>query len=178
VITLCPDSASSDRIAGLQNLLAQQGISHYAKALGYKPHISLFSFTDQSPQDAISAATDISNCHFPMRITFDAIALFPGQNPVLWLAPIPSALLLSLHEKLHTALASLSTSRYFKPTHWTPHLTLAEGLTQANAPQAIATILPSFSPIECIFDSIEVVTFRPPKLVWRAPLLVNEPSET
>lgn len=175
VITLCMDADSSDRVTAFERLLAENGISNYAADLGYKPHISLFSFSDKDPQIAFQIAAQIAASNPSFRIVFDAVCLFPGERPVLWLAPVPSSTLLSLHEKLHVALASPTTSRYFQIGQWTPHLTLAEGLTQETAAKGIAAILPVFSSMELFFDTIEVATFYPPRVVWRGHLQANDP---
>jgi len=174
VITLCMDASSSNRVTAFERLLAENGISNYAADLGYKPHISLFSFSDKDPETAFQIVAQIAENNPSFRIVFDAVSLFPGERPVLWFAPVPSTTLLSLHEKLHAALASPKTSRYFQIGQWTPHLTLAGGLTQDTAAKGVAAILPAFSSMELFFDTIEVATFYPPRVVWRGHLQAND----
>jgi 2'-5' RNA ligase len=101
-----------------------------------------------------------------LPIYLEGVSLFAGASPVLWLAPASNSALLSLHNQLHAALAPHVVDRHYLPGRWIPHVTLAEGLDWARALEAIATILPVFSPIEGRLDRIEIVRFPPVTVIF------------
>jgi 2'-5' RNA ligase len=166
VITLCMDASSSDRVASLQRLLAERGISDYANRLGYKPHLSLLRFDNLEPEVVLPIVSRLAANIPSLPISLEGVALFAGASPALWLVPVANTALLSLHSHLHAALAQHVAHDHYQPDHWMPHVTLAEGLDHAGATNAIAAILPVFSPIKGRLDKIEIVCFPPVTVIW------------
>jgi hypothetical protein len=126
VITLCMDAASSGRVADLQRLLADRGISDYASRLGYKPHLSLLRYDGLEPDALLPLVPRLAAKIPSLPIYLEAVSLFAGPSPVLWLAQVINSDLLSLHGQVHAALVPHVAHRHYQPGRWMPHVTLAE----------------------------------------------------
>ena len=64
----------------------------------------------------------------------------------------------------------LARGLYSSPRLWIPHVTLAEGLNEAERAAARDALLPSFTPIEATADRLELVRFPPTHVEWGAAL--------
>jgi len=115
VITFCMDASSSARVATLQQLLANRGISDYARRLGYGPHLSLLSYDNLEPEAVLPTVSRLAPNMPSLPISLQGVALFAGASPVLWLAPIANAAPLSLHGRLHAALAPHVAHCHYQP---------------------------------------------------------------
>ena len=84
---------------------------------------------------AVAGATAVFTIHT------SGVGIFNGDNPVLCMPVVRTAALSELHERLWTAVAPHSTGvqEYYSPTHWMPHITLAQhDLTPDNLAPVVA----------------------------------------
>jgi 2'-5' RNA ligase len=162
-ITLRLDDAAADRVSDLWHILAAQGLSHDAIRLGYPAHLTLAICPDDVPgsllEDAIEALGELQ----AMPLTLSSLGIFVGQPAVVFLAPIVTVDLLSLHGKLLDALGDLPIQSHYRRTNWVPHVTLAKDI---QAPEtAIAAFHSVTMPITGILEKIEVIHFRPVRVL-------------
>jgi 2'-5' RNA ligase len=169
-VTLCLDADASRQIAALIRLLAERGVSDYAGRLGYRPHLTLLVYDAVDADMLLPAlprfAADLRN--LPVQLC--ALALFPGDAPMLWLVPVPDPALLSAQAQLHRQLAGHTPLPLYRPGAWQPHVTLAESLTVRGAVAAVGMLMPGFTPITGWFDRLELVRFPPARILWTAEL--------
>ncbi len=158
-LTGCLDEAAAARVTALTESLAWRGITEAAGTAGYRPHLT-FTRAAEAAAPRLPALAAI-----PIRL--EALALFGGASAVLWLAPVPSTALLEAQRVLHAAMPG---DAQYRPEAWVPHVTLAEGLTPAQASAAIAALLPAFTPIAGWLDRLELVEFPPVQVRKSVPL--------
>jgi hypothetical protein len=72
---------------------------------------------------------------------------------------------------LHKAISPFLTDEvYSAPRTWIPHVTLAEGLTDAALEAALDVLAPSFSSINGELNRLELVHFPPVHVEWGSNL--------
>lgn len=177
VINICFDKDDTDCISALQRSLAQKGISDYGARLGYPPHITMIRVDEADPKLLISAARSLLAQISSIQIELNALALFGGENPVIWLAPVPNPALVSAHRQLCRDLEKLTIHEHSEPAKWMPHVTIAAGLDQSQAVAGISLLLPSFAQMAVVPSRVEVVTFPPAKVVWSETLMSSLAGE-
>ena len=163
------NAESTERIQKLQALLAQEGISDYAKWLGHPPHITLVRCEDADPNTLIQSAAEFAKAVRKRSIPLVSLSLFTGASPVVWLGPLVTCDFLGDHRWLCERLPCPNHEHY-QPDRWFPHITVAAGLDADTAQAAISKLLPLYEPIVAMTESVEVVTFPPAKVVWKHPL--------
>jgi 2'-5' RNA ligase len=102
----------------------------------------------------------------PLPIEFHSVGVFPRPEPVLFLAPRPSAALIERHAAFHALAekAGLECQPYYRPANWVPHCTLAMRITSAVLPRAfaeIAELAGAWQPLAATLDAAELVSYYP-----------------
>jgi len=123
-IVLLPDVASDARIRRMWSLLEDPEL--ILPNIG-RPHITAALVAEDDRETAGEALAGIAGNMQGMRIAFDSLGLFPGEQPVLFLNPVASGGLLALHRRIHDALrlsGIRSLGPNYDPGQWVPHLTL------------------------------------------------------
>jgi 2'-5' RNA ligase len=87
----------------------------------------------------------------PIRLSVSSVGVFPGG--VLFLACDPNRELLEEQQRVHKAVISTAIGPwpYFDPGSWTPHITMAMGLTNQQLAEALPVVLDHL-PIEGRLD--------------------------
>src|SRR5579872_3550415 len=91
------------------------------------PHVTLSAFDDANMKRVEDRCRILSGGYSAIPACFESVGSFTYER-VLFLAPVVTPELLSLHEKLHRAIRPLvkGHSRYYLPgAYWAPHCTLA-----------------------------------------------------
>ena len=114
-ITLCLDPASSGYVSSLCQLLADRGITDYAKRLGYCPHVTLLRYDDLPTDAALPVLTRFAAQVSRVAVKLEDVALFSGPAPVLWVAPASNPALLALQNRLHDALLPHVPAPHYQP---------------------------------------------------------------
>ncbi|HVZ06329.1 MAG TPA: 2'-5' RNA ligase family protein [Rhodopila sp.] len=129
--------------------------------LGYRPHVTLAVFPDETPIPPIESALRRLAADAPgLAVTLAGLAIFPGTPPVLWAAPAPSARLLAFHRHLLEAIP-FEPHPHYREDHWVPHVTLSK---EAHVPAGalLDAVVSAWSgPIGGYLDRLELVRFRP-----------------
>jgi len=63
----------------------------------------------------------------PFEVQICGLGIFTGDIPVLYLPIVKTQVLLSLHQRIWTAVLQFANelNQYYTPEHWVPHITLA-----------------------------------------------------
>jgi 2'-5' RNA ligase len=169
-VTLRLDPASAARVAGMQQALAEAGLSDLP-SLGYPPHVTLAVLPDAVDAGRLLAVVGAASQEWrrlPVRLP--GLGIFPGEQAVLWLSVAADAILPRCQAALCAALGEGQVSPHYRVGHWMPHVTLAEDLTEAGLSAAIRLASQAWTPIEGWFDRVDIVRFRPVSVLWSAPL--------
>lgn len=163
-VTLTMNEQAAGEIAGLFRRLAEAGVARDMLDLGYPPHLTLGTWTDQ-PEALGTLLAETAANHGTIETTLTAFGVFPAPIPVLWLAPASSTALLNLHRMLHAG-TPLSHPHY-RPDAWVPHVTLSTG---GNTTDGLHVLQDIALPIPVRFEALEIVSFPPARVIGRYAL--------
>lgn len=128
-IELYFDPAAERTLRELIDRLHVRGIRSTRPA-GARPHVSLAVFDLVDVERTSAALGEFARECPALRLHLASIGRFPGDEGVVFLAPIVTRELLELHAMLHRMPAVVAGTKreYYLPGRWVPHCTLAEGL--------------------------------------------------
>ena len=95
-----------------------------------RPHVSLAVFDRVDTERLSEALGEFARECLPVRLHLGSIGVFPGDEGVVFLAPVVTGELLRLHAAVHRMAPVVAGTRreYYLPGRWVPHCTIAEGL--------------------------------------------------
>ncbi len=147
---------------GIGTALGKRSLSE----LGARPHVSLAVYGDDLdttgfPEQLLEFARSID----PFDFTLSSLGTFPGQERVVFLAPVVTRRLLTVHARFHEVFSKHDNvgMGYYLPGNWVPHCTVAIDLSSAEVTAALAYCREAFQPISGRFQEIGLVEFRPVK---------------
>lgn len=93
------------------------------------PHFSWQIAEDYDWDRLEFALKNIAEAANPFTIRMTGLALFTGENPVAYISVVRTKELSELHQVIWERLHSISqsSSPYYSPSFWTPHISLAYG---------------------------------------------------
>ena len=154
---------------GLGTVLGRPSLSE----LGARPHVSLAVYGDGLdtkgfPERLLEFARSID----PFDFTLSSLGIFPGQEGVVFLAPVVTHRLLAVHARFHEEFSKYDNAGmgYYLPGNWVPHCTVAIDLSAAEVTEAVACCREVFQPISGRFREIGLVEFRPVKELFTCAL--------
>jgi 2'-5' RNA ligase len=171
-INFCFDDVGSSQVASMQQALADRDISHFAAWLNYPPHLSLVRVDDEDPELLVPAARRFVEKVSQREMWLAGLSLFGGQEPVIWLVPVPDIALLAAHQELCQDLSPLEVHTLYQTGIWMPHVTLAADLDTNRAVAGISALLPAFKPFPVTLNRVEVVLYPPAEVIWSASMVV------
>lgn len=103
--------------AGLPNPLLQKVAT---------PHITLSFGSDVNITTLVPELSTTLSSTPSVPLTFASLSTFANKNGVIFIAPVVTTVLLTLHEKTHLQMSNhtASTSVYSQVGRWFPHVTL------------------------------------------------------
>lgn len=161
------DPVTDDFVRGIWQRLAEDGLADYYHVSNNRPHITLVLFNDTDPErvEPILRDTVESLAGFPL--SFQQMGVFPGQNPVVFWAPVVTEKLLLLQKQLYERLAPFSQQPefdFYKPNHWIPHCGLAMEIAGEELVPAIVQRCLAFpNPHTALAVEMGLISFRPVK---------------
>ena len=103
-------STQAARVEAMWRTLAACGVSDGVLRLGYKPHVTLGIYPDDTPVvRLLTAAREASESWAAQSLVFSNLGLFPDARATLFLAPASSRTLLACHAGLLTSVAACRT---------------------------------------------------------------------
>jgi 2'-5' RNA ligase len=149
VLTLRLDEQSENRIRDLRQLLHAKGLTASACRI-HRPHITLGAFDvfDVTLLSVTLAQMADGLASFPVRFHF--LGLFPESGTVFFATGITAALM-NLHRHVLSSATRLWGAPLYPqtslPDAWTPHCTLATGLSSETGSQVMRVCQDNWSPI-------------------------------
>jgi 2'-5' RNA ligase superfamily protein len=142
-----------------------------------RPHVSLGVCEDldtrrfRSDFMAFAAATPA------LEFTFGSLGVFSaGDEGVVFLAPIVTHGLLSIHDAFHTLFTRYAVAEmdYYLPGNWVPHCSLALHVPRDRVAAAVdASSRLAGLPLRGRFESMGLFQFQPAKDIYTAPLALG-----
>jgi 2'-5' RNA ligase len=139
-IQLFFDPASDTVVRNLWAELASTELPFPLRDSGNRPHISLAIYNELNTAVCLGLLDSFAQTCTPFALSIASLGIFPGEQAVVFLAPIVSSGLLDLHRQVHQLLQGTGTlpSTNYLPGHWTPHCTLATRVPPHFLSQAVA----------------------------------------
>ena len=149
-IELFFDEQADTAVRRLWHRLAVSGLPS-RETLGHRrhrPHVSLTVLETTRPQ-AVAHVVDLVDVQRLPALHFSALGTFDGGGGVLFLAPVVTEPLLTVHARLNDVLQDQGIAQWphYLPGSWVPHCTLATNLTPTEL-SAAAGLLAGFRQIQ------------------------------
>ena len=140
VIDVTLDADAERTVRRLWHALDDEGFD-VSRQIVDRPHVTLFVASEGSPREIGERLAEHDWSNLP-PISFGAIGYFGNPGQVLYLAVTPTATLLELHERIWRLVTPLAPvqSPFYQPGMWTPHCTLAHGLSPERVGCALRAV--------------------------------------
>jgi 2'-5' RNA ligase len=156
------DAPSQAALREVQQRLKAAGLSHPATPeQDMTSHLTLAGFDEFDRSELVEALTDELDETLSFFMTFASLGAFTGENSILFLAPIVTQALLTLHERVHTVVVAYvgnSDARY-TPGVWIPHCTLALGLTSSQLAEGVRQLSELKLPLQTRVTQVRLVAY-------------------
>jgi 2'-5' RNA ligase len=168
-ITLLLDRIAAGKVLAMYRALSDSNVSHDQIDLGYPLHLTLATLDDTAnANDLRTITTSVTRSWRSWRVRFAGFGIFPDTPSTLWLCPIVTSDLLERQSTLCAQLPIFSLRNHYLPERWVPHVTLAKDVSQPSA--ALAAVQTLDLPTEAGLVEINLIYFRPPKVIWQRSL--------
>ena len=151
-VVLWPDPSTSTTIEALWRRLDDAGVPSLASFTHrrHRPHVSLIVGEHLDPEPTIDALGPTPPEPIPLRI--EAVGVFPGG--VLFLPCVMNDHLTNEHRRVRQRVSSLVEGHwpYVAPGAWTPHITVAVGLSRDQVARGLDVALDEL-PIKGLLDA-------------------------
>lgn len=152
-LTLRLDDTTETRVAALAAQVA-------GPATDDPPHVTLAVLPDGADAPAALATASHLVARTPVPpITLASLGLFPGPQPVLFLAPVVTAALLACHADAMARLPRDAVHPHSRAGTGFPMVTLATG--PVEAPALLAALEAAQLPMTAALERLGVVRFPP-----------------
>lgn len=177
-VELTFDEASGERISVLSALIHTQCGGTDLTGVGAQPHISLAVFDTQPPVGIEPLLAHFAAGMSAFSVHFAAVGTFPGPQGVVYLAPVVTNELLTLHKRFHAQLdaVNLAGHGYYRPGVWVPHCTVGYGLAAEQLPVAVALCRQADIFASVTVCALRLIEFRPVQVLCEYQLLDVSPK--
>ncbi len=155
------DARADAAVRALWQQLADAGLPSLATRTHgrHRPHVSLTVAESLDRADLAPVQSALAG-QLP-TVLLDVLGTFPGTEGALFLGAVVTGDLLTLHARLHQALAGQPVTHwpYYRPGRWVPHCTLAQGLGRDEIATAFR-LLHGYQPIRARVSSVGVTDTR------------------
>ena len=133
------DSAAEERVRSVWRSLRAAGLDSTMLDRGTRPHLSLAGIESVDMGLLCALIEEFAVSVVGCRSEFAAVGTFPGDEGVVFLAPVVSRELLALHRTFHERLGQLGQRSWedYLPGRWVPHCTVGLGLAGSSLSEAI-----------------------------------------
>ena len=157
------DPSTEACIRGAWKAIDEAGINSAMPKGGYRPHISLgvcdHLETDSLAQELSTFTAEIA----PFRLLFPNIGIFSTSEGVVFLGVTVTEQLLNVHTRFHEIFKKHAQEQreYYTVGNWTPHCTLAFGLSEHQIAEAVTVCRQIDLPVSTEVKEIGVVNVSP-----------------
>jgi 2'-5' RNA ligase len=168
-VSLLFNAEMTDAVSDRWQRLADAGLSRSMVDLGYQPHLTLAVY-DELAVDTASAALDrVFDNVDRMPVTLTDFSTFGASSGVCYAALASSPDLMRLHATTVAAISETCRPHY-QVGHWTPHCTLATGMTDIEIDYARNLLVKDWRSLAGTFEAADLVEFVPVSGIKRWPL--------
>jgi 2'-5' RNA ligase len=151
-LELTLDEGADAAVRDVWDGLEQAGVRSLASLLRGRvdPHVSLVVSDDVEALRALAPdLAEIVRMAGPQVLSLDAVGLFPGADPVLYLGVTPTERLLRLHAEVAELLRGrgIEVRPEYLPGAWIPHCTVAMDVPRDRCGDAVAVVGTAALPI-------------------------------
>ena len=139
VVELYFDSSTEEDIHKAWKVIDEAGINSAMLKGGYRPHVSL-GVCDQLEVNSLAQELSIFAASVaPLRLSFPNIGIFSTSEGVVFLGVTVTEQLLDLHARFHKIFKKHAQEQrdYYAIGKWTPHCTLAFGLSEHEIAETV-----------------------------------------
>ena len=139
VVELYFDPSTEEGIRDAWKAIDEAGISASMIKGGYRPHVSLgvcnHLETNPLAQELSTFAASVA----PFRLSFPNIGIFSTSEGVVFLGVTVTEQLLNVHARFHKIFKKHAQEQreYYTVGSWTPHCTLAFGLSEHKIAESV-----------------------------------------
>lgn len=114
-----------------------------------RPHVTLAICDDADEARMCEIVEELSHEIPAHPVAFSSMGIFPGEQTVLFLAPVISEELLGAHRSVHERLPDFTQTpwKLYTPNRWVAHASLALKLPHDGLRKAVDTIMENVFPI-------------------------------
>ncbi len=175
-IELYFESKFEQNIRSLWDELAEAGVPSILHRIDSRPHISLAVLANIH-EDRISELFDnFIKQYSAFFIEFPVIALIPGKQQTVFLAPATNIILLQMQRTLCNLLRKSGNPplERYEPKNWLPHCSISKELSSSDALTTIEIC--QNSPVTEMTMVIEtgIIEFRPRREIKKFGLKIDE----
>jgi len=174
-VTLLFDAATTTAISMRWQLLAMAGVSRSMPDLGYPPHVSLAVYDELDVEAAVASLDRILGNVDQVPVTLTGFSTFGAGSGVCYAALRASPERDALHARVTDGIRG-ACKLYYQRGHWTPHCTVAVGLTDAEMDRARHVLEPDWRTLDGAFEAAELVEFVPVVRLRRWTLSFKPPK--
>jgi 2'-5' RNA ligase len=168
-VSLLFNSEIADAVSARWQRLADAGLSRSMGDLGYQPHLTLAVY-DALAVEAASAALDRAFDNVDrIPVTLTGFSTFRAGSGVCYAALASSPDLMRLHATIVAAISETCRPHY-QAGRWTPHCTLATGMTDVEIDHARSLLAEDWRSLAGTFEMADLVEFAPVAGIKRWPL--------
>jgi len=168
-VSLLFNAEMADAVFARWQRLADAGLSRSMVDLGYQPHLTLAVY-DELAVDTASAALDrVFDNVGRMPVTLTGFSTFGAGSGVCYAALATSPDLMRLHAMIVAAIGETCRPHY-QAGRWTPHCTLATGMTDVEVDRARNLLAEDWRSLAGTFEMADLVEFAPVAGIKRWPL--------
>lgn len=165
-VTLRLDAAMAAPVEAMWRALAAAGLHDDSLVLDYPPHVTLSVLPDGADASRLAATVaERAAAWTAIELRLAGFGIFASPEPVLYLAPVPTAALIARQRDLADVLGDQPADPHYRPDAWVPHVTLAKG-GAARDPGWMGRALDCLGPLCAALrpghaDRLDLVRFRP-----------------
>jgi 2'-5' RNA ligase len=177
-VSLLFNSEIANAISARWKRLADAGISSSMLDLKYPPHVTLGVYDELATDVTVATLDRIFRNADQIAVTLAGLSTFGFGSGVCYVALAPSPDLMRLHATTVGALGETCRPHY-RAGLWTPHCTLATGLTDDAMYRARSLLEQDWRSLAGTFEMADLVEFAPVVGVKRWPLVATpHPTRT
>jgi 2'-5' RNA ligase len=168
-VSLLFNSEIANVISARWKQLADAGISSSMLDLKYPPHVTLAVYDELAVDAAVASLDRIFHNFDQIAVALAGLSTFGSGSGVCYAALAPSPDLMRLHATTIAAIGEICRPHY-QAGRWTPHCTLATGMTDAEMDRARSLLEQAWRSLAGTFEMADLVEFAPVVSVKRWPL--------
>jgi 2'-5' RNA ligase len=169
-INLRSDDASAARLRALWKEAARFEDKPSMESLNYQPHITFAIYEEIELEQLRNVARLAFEKQSRITLSFARIRYFDGSPLILWAEPSPTPEIKRLHEMIHRNISPSLCHVHYRPTCWTPHVSLAVRIREERRREALTFCERPMQAIEVRFDVGDIVSFHPVRVIDQWPL--------